>query len=235
MQTIMLVNGKGGSGKSTLAMSLAGYYASRGFVTMIKDYDPQNACIEWLHNRPTTRAKIFGIAAHKTTHGMTRAWQMRPPADAEYCIVDTPAALNLTRYMEELRNANFIIVPIVPSPIDIRSSAFFIRDLLTFIKAYPTRARIGIVASRVQTGSRAFYALQRIFANLSLPFIASLSEHENYIAAAEHGVSMLELDGESARREREEWRPLLNWLDNKDVNQRSGASSATPTVERGGA
>ncbi|MEK6748764.1 MAG: ParA family protein [Pseudomonadota bacterium] len=221
MKTIMIINGKGGSGKSTLSMSLAGHFAAQGYVTMLKDYDPQGACIEWLNNRPVNRAKIFGIAAYKNVSGVTRAWHMRAPTDAEYCIVDTPAALQLSRYAEDLRTASNIIVPIVPSPIDIRSSAFFIRDLLTHIKAYPTRARIGIVASRVQTSGRAFYALQRIFSNLSLPFIASLSEHENYIAAAEHGVSMLELDGDSARREREEWRPLLNWLDDKDTNQRA--------------
>ena len=112
-----------------------------------------------------------------------------------------------------MRVVDRILVPVSPSPIDIRATAMFIRELFSFIRMYPTPAKIGVVANRVQQNSPAFYAMQRIFSNLDIPFVAVLSQNDRYIQAAEHGVSILELDGEHAAQDREEWNSLLEWVE----------------------
>lgn len=211
MRTVMVMNAKGGSGKTTIVTSLAGYFASRGLVTALKDYDPQGSSTDWLKHRPKSRQPIYGVTPFRTSPGATRVWQMRIPTNTDRVLIDSPAGIQLLQYGEILRSVDNIIVPIVPSPIDIRATAFFLRDLFAFLKTHPNKAKVGVVANRV-TRARSLAALQRIFANIDIPCIASFSENENFIAAAEHGVSLLELETLRGEQDRKEWEPLLRWL-----------------------
>jgi len=65
MQRILVLNAKGGCGKTTLATNLAGYYAARGEVTALLDYDPQGSAMKWLSLRDRERPAIHGIAAYQ--------------------------------------------------------------------------------------------------------------------------------------------------------------------------
>ena len=224
MRTVMVLNGKGGCGKTTIVTSLAGFYASRGAATVLKDYDPQGSSTEWLRHRPKNKQRIYGITAFKASTGMTRVWQMRIPVETDWLFIDSPAGVDLSRYADALKSVDHIIIPVVPSPIDIRATALFLKEVFTFMRAYPCRAKIGVVANRVTPQSRAFFTLQRIFANLDIPFIAALSENENYITAAEHGVSLLELDAKLIERDQEDWSPLLSWIEGRDKPQKRAAS-----------
>ncbi len=44
MQTIAVINQKGGCGKTTTAISLSGFFAARGWRTLLVDMDPQSHC-----------------------------------------------------------------------------------------------------------------------------------------------------------------------------------------------
>ncbi len=211
--TVLVLNSKGGCGKSTIATNLAGYYAAQGHVTALKDYDPQGSSSEWLRQRSSSRPPIHGISAFRTSSNMTRAWQMRLPGDISRVVIDSPAAVDLPRMVSVLRDVDKIVVPILPSPIDIRASAMFIHSFLRFVRSHPCRADLCVVASRVPGRSQAFATMQRIFNNLEIPLRARLSENEHYIHAAEHGVSLLELDDALIGEDKREWRPLLDWLE----------------------
>jgi chromosome partitioning protein len=226
MLTVMVLNSKGGSGKTTLATNLSGYFASRNLKTVIKDFDPQCSSSEWLRHRPYSKAPIHGISAHSPNSRSTRAWQMRVPADTQRLVVDTPAGVDLYKLASPLKDVDRVLIPVSPSPIDIRATAMFIRDLHAFFRMYPSRAQIGVVANRVQKDSPAYYAMQRIFSNLDIEFVAVLSQNENYMQAAEHGVSVLELNGPSAQQDHEEWRNLIEWVEAGQRQQQQAAKSA---------
>lgn len=213
MLTVMILNSKGGSGKTTLATNLSGYFASQNLKTVIKDYDPQCSSSEWLRHRPYSKAPIHGISAHSQKARSTRAWQMRLPTDVERLVIDTPAGVDLYKMNSALKDVDRVLIPVSPSPIDIRATAMFIRDLHAFFRMYPSRAQIGVVANRVQKDSPAYYAMQRIFSNLDINFVTVLSQNENYMQAAEHGVSVLELNGPTSDQDQEEWRPLIEWAE----------------------
>ena len=218
MRTIMVVNSKGGSGKTTLATNLAGYFASHDQVTVIKDYDPQGSSSEWLKQRPYTMAKIHGLEAFKpSSMFVTRAFAMRLPSDAERLIIDTPAGVDLIKFSSMIKTVNKIIIPVSPSPIDIRATAIFIHQLQKFKKLHGLRADIGVVANRADANSSAYHSMKKIFSNLEIEFIATLSQNNNYIKAAEMGVSLLELDHPDVSKDKDEWAPLVNWLEDKEV------------------
>jgi len=46
--TTLIINPKGGSGKTTVATNLASYFAAKGMVTTLMDYDPQGSSLNWL-------------------------------------------------------------------------------------------------------------------------------------------------------------------------------------------
>ena len=221
-KTILVINSKGGAGKTTLSTNLAGYYAAHGRVTALKDYDPQASSSDWLAHRPHTREPIYGVSAAKASGSATRSWQLRLPASVQQVIVDCPAGVDLSRMEHEIKVANAILIPVMPSPIDIRASAMFICNMNKYLKKLRCTARVAAVASRVTPKCPAYNALVRIFDNLDIPLVASLKESENYIHAAEHGLSIMELDTDSALEDQEYMLPLIAWLEEGHLPYRDG-------------
>src|SRR5664279_5028237 len=113
MQRILVLNPKGGSGKTTIATNLASYFASIGDRPMLLDNDPQGSSTRWLKKRKPEQAQIHGVSAFDRNTRMTRAFQLRVPADAQHVIVDTPAAVPGQDLPELTRNADAIIVPVL--------------------------------------------------------------------------------------------------------------------------
>jgi len=218
MHTTMVMNSKGGSGKTTLATSLAGFFAANNKVTVIKDYDPQGSSSDWLKQRPYTMKKIHGLDAFKSNSMfVTRAFAMKLPADTERLIIDTPAGVELVKHISTMKTVDKILIPVSPSAIDIRATAMFIHQLFKFTKMHRIKADVGVVANRADINSDAYRAMRKIFANLDIEFIATLSQNENYIKAAELGVSLLELDHPAVTKDKTEWAPLINWLEGKPL------------------
>jgi chromosome partitioning protein len=216
MRRILVINSKGGSGKTTIATNLAGYYASRGYVTALFDYDPQGSSIQWLSQRPSDRNRIHGIPAfHKAGLGMTRAFQLRIPPDTERVILDAPAGVNGPQLADLVRRVDAIVVPVVPSPIDMHASSHFIRDLLLVGKVRAYQVQVGVVANRVRENTLGFQALQRFLHTLNIPFVTHLRDTQNYVKSAEVGLGIHELDAVLTQRDMDQWENLLEWLENK--------------------
>ena len=228
MLTIMVMNSKGGSGKTTIATNLAGHYASVNTNVVLKDYDPQGSSTEWLKQRPFALPKIHNLAAYKSSSlHVTRSWQMRLPSQTERLIIDTPAGVNITQFMSIIRTADRIIIPVSPSSIDIRATMMFIHELKKQLKLNPCKAEVGIVANRADKDSSAYQSLIKLLNNLDLAVVTSFSQNENYIRAAERGVSLLELDHPMVMKDKDEWTPLIQWLDGNSAEPNIGLANKT--------
>jgi chromosome partitioning protein len=223
MHRILILNAKGGCGKTTIATNLAAYYAVQQQVTALLDYDPQGSSMCWLSLRDRERPSIYGIAAFQKRNDMTRTFQMRLPPQTERLIIDAPAGVAGLQLADYVRRVDTILVPVLPSPIDIHAAAHFIQDLLLVGKARAAGVKIAVVANRVRTNTRVFVDLQRFLSTLNLPFIATLRDSQNHIRAAELGVGIHELEPSRAAPDRERWAPLIEWLD-----QAAGAVTSRP-------
>lgn len=213
MQSVLLLNAKGGSGKTTVATNLAALYATAGFNTAIIDYDPQGSSHFWgtlreENDRPTVH---LIDASHKRT-GITRAFQLKTPANTERVIIDTPAGITRDLLREAVDRADLIIIPVAPSPADIHATAEFVRELMLTIKTRAKNIPIGIIANRVRHNSPLYQPLERFLNSLDIPFITTLSDSDYYIDASATGVGIHELDPSTVTQERIEWAPLVKWM-----------------------
>ena len=218
MKRIVVLNPKGGSGKTTLAINLASYYASCQQKPVLMDFDPQGSSVRWVKKRQQAQAPIHVIAAFENDARTTRAFQMRVPPGTTHVIVDTPAALDSPRMPEITRDAHKIIVPVLPSDIDIHACSRCIRDLLLVAKIRREDDRLGVVANRIRRNTLTYQSLIRFLQTLGIPIITTIRDSQNYVRAAELGIGVHEMKSYIAREDVEQWAPLIEWLSKPAVN-----------------
>jgi len=214
MQRIVVINSKGGCGKTTISTNLASFYAGKGMNTALFDYDSQGSSMRWMKLRADKWPAIYGIEAHNgAAKGVTTSWHMRIPPEIERLIVDTPAGLKGTDLIDQLKGADCIVIPVLPSSIDVYATADFIRDLMLKAKVQLQSTRLAIVTNRTRKNTKAFQSLERFLRSLNIPVIANLRDTQNYVAAAEEGLGVHEIKNRSAYLDLMHWRSIYNWLE----------------------
>lgn len=218
IRRVLVVNAKGGCGKTTISTNLASYYASQQRVAALFDYDPQGSSIQWLSTRDDSRFPIHGVAAfRKPSSGMTRTWQMRLPAETECVILDAPAGVHGMAMIDLVREVDTIIIPVLPSPIDIHAASHFIKDLLLVAKVRSRSIRVGVVANRVRKNTKVYHSLRRFLDSLNIPFVAYLRDTQNYVQSAEEGMGIHELRANQIHKDRTQWKKLIQWLEEDEL------------------
>jgi len=212
MQRIVVLNPKGGSGKTTIATNLASYLAAHGHTPVLMDFDPQGSSLRWVKKRRPTQPPVHVIAAFEKDARTTRAFQLRVPEAATHVIVDTPAALEARQLPDMTRDADKVIVPVLPSDIDIHTCSRCIRDLLLVAKIRREDDRIGVIANRIRRNTLTYQSLMRFLHTLGIPIVAAIRDSQNYVRAAELGVGVHEMKSYVARDDVEQWIPLVEWL-----------------------
>lgn len=212
MNTTLVINSKGGSGKTTVTTNLASYFAAGNIPTAIMDYDPQGSCLNWLRLRTPPARRIYGANGAPQKTGL-RSLHMHVPADTRQLIIDAPAGASGLLLQDMLSRAHCIVIPVQPSAIDIHATANFIRDLLLSGRLKARNMRLAVVANRVRRSSPVYQPLERFLRSLSLTFLTRLSDSETYVQAAETGVGIFEMDEAASRAEREQFLPIVEWVD----------------------
>jgi chromosome partitioning protein len=203
MKTILIANPKGGCGKTTLSVNIAGYLANRGEQVALLDMDRQQSAALWLSTRPDDLAPVRAMKFGKQDDG-TNNW----------LVIDSSAGLSGSNLACSLvKQANKIIVPIVPSLFDMHASQNFLKELLEEKKVRDSHCRIGVVGMRMEPRTRAAQALEYFLSTLDLPVLACLRETQVYVNAAFEGKSLFDLPHHIAGRELEQWAYLQNWLE----------------------
>jgi chromosome partitioning protein len=212
MQKIVLLNPKGGSGKTTIAINLASYFAVSGLRPTLMDLDAQGSSMRWLSKRDKTFPAIHGIAGYERNSRVTRSFATRVPLDTERLIVDTAAALEPQQLPDITRNATAVLVPVLPSDIDIHAAAKCISDLLLIAKIRRDEHRIAVIANRVKKHTLVYKSLMKFLESLHIPVVTTLRDSQSYIRAAEIGIGLFEMKPATVREDLEHWLPLVGWL-----------------------
>jgi len=217
MHHIMVMNSKGGCGKSTIATNLASYYASEGKKVALVDYDPQASALEWLQRRPEHRPPITGISGFKS--GLSKV-----PRDADVIIEDAPARSHGKELTELVKHADTIIVPVLPSSIDMQASTKFLAELAKVGKVQRKQVRVAVVANRVRENTLIWDELDEYLDGLRLPYVAAFREAQNYIRAYQRGLGIYELPEYLAWPDQAEWEPLVDWLKSRSAKPARAAA-----------
>jgi chromosome partitioning protein len=224
LNKIVILNPKGGCGKSTLATNLAAAYAQRGPMPAVMDYDPQGSTMGWLDRRPDNLPDIHGIAAYKKTMQATRSWQLRVPNDTVNLLIDSPASVSHDDLRELTRDSTSILVPVLPSSMDIHAASRCIADLLLVAKVDRRDRKLAVVANRTRKNTKSFAKLMRFLDSLGIPIVAVLRDSQNFVHAAEQGVGLCEMQPSRVKKDVEQIEKIVAWLDAWPERRRDSTS-----------
>jgi len=204
MRSILVLNSKGGCGKTTISVNIASFFANWGVQVALADFDKQHSSTDWLRARPKEYPHIFSVAAWQDDYHI--------PEQADYVVMDTPAGIDEELMQQLIRQANIILIPILPSPLDIRAAGRLIHDIMQQYSSLPHKPRIGIIANRVRRQTRIYNALKHFVAKLDIDFVVSLRDTQNYVATTDKGISLFELPNWKKQKDIDSWCQLINWI-----------------------
>lgn len=205
MRHIMVMNAKGGCGKSTLATNIAAYFANEGAAVALADYDPQRSSMDWLERRPENRPEITGVEGYR--NGLRGL-----PRTADYLIIDAPARTHDKELNDLVKHAETIVIPVLPSTIDMQATDRFIQELKSVSKIEKKDAKIGVVANRVRENTLIFEELDEHLTTARVPYLTALREAQNYVRSYTRGLGVYELPEYLAWPDWEQLDPLMKWL-----------------------
>lgn len=208
MRHIMIMNAKGGCGKTTIATNVAAHFALEGYKVTLADYDPQRSTLDWLEARSEELPKITGVAAYDD--GLRNVSR-----DTEVVVIDAPARTHGSEMNELVRRSETILVPILPSPIDMKACAHFMTELLELGKVQREQARLAVIANRVRENTLLFDELDKYLGKLKVPYLSCLRQSTNYLRAYQRGMGVLELPEYLAWQDWQQWEPVTKWLGSK--------------------
>jgi chromosome partitioning protein len=226
----MLLNPKGGCGKSTISTNLSACFASRGQQVALMDYDPQGSSMAWLDRRSKhDLPPIQGLrAAGPMPKGMTRSFYLKPAPGTDLLVIDTPASIKSEQLADYVRRCDGILVPVMPSKIDIHAVAHFIGNLLVAGKVRQLNKPVGIIANRINLNTRIYRDLERFLAKLDMPLVGRLRDTQNYIQAADTGYGVHEMIASGVENDIRSWDSVIQWIEAIGAQAMSGgAKSAT--------
>lgn len=206
MKAISIVNPKGGSGKSTLAINLAGHLAQRSPGVLLGDIDRQQSSRLWLQSRS---AALPAIAT----------WQIgaddvaRPPKGVTHAILDTPAGLSGKALEKVVKVSSRIIVPVQASPFDLWATQQLLERLADLKAVVGGKAEVALVGMRVNPRTLAATQIGEFLARQGFRTLTLIRPSQLYGRVASIGASIFDLSPSLTSREREDWQPLLDWVD----------------------
>jgi chromosome partitioning protein len=148
MTVIAVLNQKGGSGKTTIATTLARAIMLGGQSVVLIDSDPQGSARDWSAAHENQPLSVVGIDRP------TIERDLKSLAKTDYVVIDgAPQAADLA--VSAIKAANFVLIPVQPSPYDIWAAA----DLVDLVKQ-----RIEVTDGKLQ----AAFIISRAIANTRL-------------------------------------------------------------------
>lgn len=210
MRRILVLNPKGGCGKSTLATNIAAYFATQGKRVAIADLDPQQSSNDWLKRRPESAPPIKKAEIHDG--------RLEAPRQTELIVIDSPAGLHGKKLVNFVRSSETMIMPLMPSIIDITAAERFIEELYELRELIKRKIKVATVANRVREDTLSAAKLDDYLSSMKLPggrklpFITMLRNSQNYVRSAEMGLGIFEFTPSKTEHDREQLQPLMSWL-----------------------
>lgn len=212
MHNIMVLNSKGGCGKTTIATSLACFFASNGYRTALMDFDPQQSSNRWLKIRSPEQPRIKVIDGVRSMAGVTRSWQLYSGNETEIVVMDTPAGVTGGKLVDLFHKADSILVPVMPSIIDLQAMEVFLGELGRLFKQGRHSKHIGVIVNRVRMRGKSYQTIEELMGKAGLPLVSVLRDSQNYSLAMESGLGISELTSGSSVKDKKHWVPILEWL-----------------------
>lgn len=206
MRTILVASSKGGAGKSTVSTNLAAYFAVEGKATALLDADRQKSATHWCEKRAHMESAVLPL------DGTRKGWDKSLPDGIQRLVVDAPAGAmgeDLTAFLDI---ADAVIVPVLPSAIDLEATVPFLNTLVAHPRVKKGKLPVGILANRLKPWTSASQQAVGQLKAWPYPVVGELRDTQAYVLMAALGKSLFDYHSEQIRSHQEDWAPLLRWL-----------------------
>ena len=200
---VLIANSKGGSGKSTLATNLAAAFARKEYETTLVDCDPQETSLFWLNQRSGENPLIYGMSGAPQPSRPTLDWFLRVPRTTERLVIDSPGGIDSARLTSMVDKVDLILVPLLPSAIDIHATTEFIKNIFLTGSFRNSGKQIFVVGNRVHRRNKYFHQLNRFLRALNISDIIHLPDSYVFLRCADEGLGVIDLEPTNPRIRRE--------------------------------
>lgn len=202
-KVIAILNGKGGVGKTTTSINLAASFAEKKKVLLV-DADVQGSASWWFSRSDSGMG--FDLS-QETNPKLLKS--LRSIKGYDLVVVDTPPALHSQALAAVVTNADYLVLPTPPAPMDLAALIDTVKEAVT-----PVGTPHRVLLTKVDTRSlREALEAQNTLLSLGIPacnaFVRIYKAHER---AALDGVAITQLRGKNAREAESDYRRVADEL-----------------------
>jgi chromosome partitioning protein len=194
MKVIAVLNQKGGAGKTTIATHLARALQLDGADVLLVDSDPQGSARDWGAAREAQPVPVVGIDRPTVER------DLKSVARKDFVVIDgAPQAHDLA--VSALKAADFVLIPVQPSPYDIWATAALVDLVKQRIELTDGKLKAAFVVNRAIKGTRLSAEVLDALDGYGLPILQTrITQRVIYPSTAAGGNTVLDQDpaGEAA-------------------------------------
>lgn len=189
MRIVAVANQKGGAGKTTVLMQLAAGLHRAGRRVAVADADPQATAQRWARCAPVQQPFPAEVVSVARVGGQMAARIAELAGRTDIVLIDCPPSVEAEQTAAALMLADFVLVPVVPSPPDLWSS----RGIIHLMERLGSK-RGALLANRAQARSSLGRDVLELLAEFELPLLDTvLGARSAYAQAAVIGGSVFDL------------------------------------------
>ncbi len=206
MRMVLVASSKGGAGKSTVATHLAAHFALEGKHTALLDADRQFSATHWCEKRAGLPSAVLPV------DGSRRGWENRLPEDSQRVVVDARAGAMAEDLAAFLDRADAVVVPVLPSTIDLEATAPFLNSLAGHPRVRKGKLPVALVGNRLKPWTAASQQAVAQLKTWPYPLVAELRDSQAYVLMVALGKSVFDYHSEQIRSHQDDWSGLLKFL-----------------------
>ncbi len=206
MKTVLVASSKGGVGKTTIATHLAAQSAVAGQRTVLVDADPQGSSTRWAQRRAGMPTAVLPI------DGTRRNWLKLVPDGTQRIIIDGAAGQMGTDLESYLDQASAVLVPVLPSALDIEATVPFLNTLAKHPRVRKGQLPVALIANKLKPWTNASQQALEVLNSWSIPVVGQLRDSQAYVMLTGLGRSLFDYNSQQVREHQEDWQPVLKWL-----------------------